>query len=282
MADVLAAFPQIKSIRRECNVPPMINKDDFNQMIMSVKKIGLRDPIWVNEDGELLDGRAKLAVAFLLQIDPKIQKTDEDPIDIAWINLARSHFSKGQKAVVASELLAMEREAATKRRHANLKKGNEIPECDNCRTRETATGRASDIAGGRVGVSGKSVERAAKLSPDLKEKVKTGELSLNAAAEANEKRTKATVRPNSKTISPKKSTNPNMADQVEVRYEGATFTIVGAANCPLEMLVYEYGEGEWHYLRGDNWETRKTTTRDLAIKHAKSMVANFFRDGSQE
>jgi len=271
MADVLAAFPQIKSIRRECNVPPMINKNDFNQVISSVKKIGMRDPIWVNEDGELLDGRARLAVAFLLQIDPKIKKTDEDPIDIAWISLARSHLSKGQKAVVASELLAMEREAATKRRHANLKKGNEIPERHNCDVRENETGRATEIAGRKAGVSRGSVERAAKLSPELKEKVRSNELTLNAAVKLDEERKKVASSPSGKVADA--DAPEDEKSSIEVLFKNERTTIYGHSQTSVQTTVCgPLEDGIWLLIRTDVDEICAPESKREAHAKARSIL----------
>jgi len=277
MADVLNAFPEIKAIRPECAALPVIDKEDFNRLAHSIQKIGIQHAVQINDKGELLDGRGRLAVAFLLGIEPPIEKTDQDAVEIAWMNLARRHLTVGQKSVTATDLLVIESDLAAERKLTNLKKGNEIPECDNCLTRETETGRASEIAGRKVGVSGKSVERAAKLSPELKEKVRTGELTLNAAVNQDKKRQAAFATPDETETDAEES--QTHAPLIKTLYGSEGAIVYGNSQTPVHVFVYRVATDKWRVIRTDSVKSSIRESKDKAFLTALSIFYRLVNPG---
>src|SRR5690606_28066869 len=112
---------QITAIHPACSAIPLIDGECFQQLCLSIKKDGQLEPIRINDDGQLLDGRCRLAACFALGVEPELEVSSDDPWAIAMSNVARRPLNAGQRAVVAAELLAAERGAAKSRKLSSLK-----------------------------------------------------------------------------------------------------------------------------------------------------------------
>jgi ParB-like chromosome segregation protein Spo0J len=164
------------------NVFPMIDGDEFEALVESIKDHGLSEPIWLTPDGVLLDGRNRLAACQAAGVPPAFRIYDgDDLVDfIVRLNIHRRHLTNGQKALAAVDLLPIyEAESkATQGARTDLNIQADLPT-------SSATRRQSrDKAAAAVGSTGRAVGQAKRVTekaPDLAEKVRSGEVALDAA-----------------------------------------------------------------------------------------------------
>jgi ParB-like chromosome segregation protein Spo0J len=167
---------------------PMLNDTELNKLAEDIKEHGLRQPIVLNHDESILvDGRNRLRACEIAGADFTTTTLPEDYdekmiIDyIVSANLRRRDLTVGQKSMVATELEPIYAEAARKRMLAGKKDPTvNLPE-----------GESREQAAKVAGVSGKSVSDAKALkreAPDLVEKVRNGEMTLNAATKERQAR----------------------------------------------------------------------------------------------
>lgn len=84
---------------------PMLPEDELDDLAEDIKANGLQHPIVV-KDGELIDGRNRLAACELAGVDPSFEELDgQDPVAyILSANLARRHMNQGQKAIAGARV----------------------------------------------------------------------------------------------------------------------------------------------------------------------------------
>lgn len=184
--DILEHYPEIKSVHPACNAVPAISDEDYEALVKSIREDGLANDITLTHDDQLLDGRNRLRACYDAMVDARFVKTRVDPWTYSYgMNIARRHLTTGQKAMFGAEWKKHEAEEAKKRQGARTDIVETFPLGD--------TGKARDKAGERVGVSGKSVDKAEaikEVAPDIAEKVSSGELSLEAGYRESGKRKK--------------------------------------------------------------------------------------------
>lgn len=179
-------------------IPPM-SEEEFSDLLADIRANGLRSPITLYEE-KVLDGRHRLRACEELGISPPTAHFDgDDPTAfVISMNLRRRNLTTGQRATAALALLDYEKARAKERQGEHAKtatrdeQGHVTPSVrQSAGTRTPGSTReqrreAVNEAGKRLGVSGKSVERARRVAaddPDLHEQVKRGEVSLTAAHE---------------------------------------------------------------------------------------------------
>jgi protein gp37 len=193
--DILVHYPELTGIHPACLAVPAISEEDCSALNEDIEKNGLIEDLLVTEDGLLVDGRNRLMACYLGHVEVRFKVTKTDP----WIvslskNIARRHLTVGQKAMFGVEWKQHEAELAKKRQaHGQTSPGNNA--YGNIST--SVAGTARDIAGEKIGVSGKSVDKAEKITevaPDIAEQVKQGDISLEEGykeARNREKQSKA-------------------------------------------------------------------------------------------
>lgn len=176
---------------------PLIQGDDFNELVADIKRQGLRTPVVLNHDGSvLIDGRNRLRACEAAGVDAVFEKLPERYTDamvldfIVSTNMARRHLNPGQRAMVA---LAYETAiAATVKRGRPLAAAPAVPEGGTTekspdldsfpidKNQHKSAARAAKATGAsRSAVAqAKAVQRDA---PDLAEQVRSGEIALDAA-----------------------------------------------------------------------------------------------------
>lgn len=173
---------------------PLIEGDDFTQLVDSIRATGLEHPLVLSPDGMLLDGRNRLRACTQAGVAPRFTVYDgEDITDyVVRVNIQRRHLTTGQKAFIATELLPhYEQEAESRRRSAiSVSRRNET--VADPPPSEPAP-KSRDTAARAVGTSGKAVAQAKRVAthaPDLADKVRSGEMALDTAEKQAARRQK--------------------------------------------------------------------------------------------
>jgi ParB-like chromosome segregation protein Spo0J len=194
----LRPHPQVK----QYTVP--MPQQAYERLKESIQKFGVRVPLHITPEGVVLDGYHRLKVSKELRLTSvPVQvldlKGDEQLIWMIRANLDRRQLTAGQRAMLARMLFEIEKAKAKKRQEATRAKPGE--KVGRAKAKESfpgprATeekGQARDLAAKQAGVSGRTLEKAAKAvekKPELEEKLKRGEISVDEAyklAKAEEK-----------------------------------------------------------------------------------------------
>ena len=119
---------------------PLIQGDDFEELVADIAANGLLEPVWVTADGDLLDGRNRVRACHRTGT-PVTTRTYEgsDPVGfVVSLNLKRRHLTTGQKAMLALEvesLIAVEAKVRQGTR-TDLYSADipaDLPECRRCK-----------------------------------------------------------------------------------------------------------------------------------------------------
>lgn len=162
---------------------PLIEGDEFDQLVADIDTNGLLEPVWVMPDGALLDGRNRVK-ACVKTSTPIQTRTYEgsDPIGfVLSLNLKRRHLTTGQRAMLALQVESLIAEHNRPGRRWGVEDDlipADLPELSR-RERESREQAAKS-----VGTSGRAVAQAKRIqqeAPDLAEKVIAGELALDKA-----------------------------------------------------------------------------------------------------
>lgn len=190
---------------------PLIDGEEFEELVRDIKRNGLREPIILNHDRTvLIDGRNRWRACEEAGSDPVFETLPErytEPMVLDLIvskNMARRQLNPGQRALMALEY---ERYYA-----AATKMGRPIGDASNSpvaqreittpdlesftpsRNERTSAAKAATVVGAsRSAVAqAKAVQRDA---PDLAQKVRAGELALDAADKQRRARIAAMPKP---------------------------------------------------------------------------------------
>jgi site-specific DNA-methyltransferase (adenine-specific) len=184
------------------NIFPMMSDEEFDALKQDIKAQGLLEPIWIHADGSIIDGRNRHRACVELGVTPLFRTYQgENPAAFSISqNIKRRHLTDSQRAMIAVQALPMLQAEAKAKMIASGAKGGAFgvkggdgrgnkkpPEADLPQGVLEASSRAPqsrDIAAAAVGVSPRLVQNAkavSEKSPELAEKVKTGELAIDAA-----------------------------------------------------------------------------------------------------
>lgn len=150
---------------------PFIEGDAFREFVEDIRVNGQREPVVLDADGRLLDGRNRARACQALGIDVKETRYSGDDVE-AWIishNVHRRHLTESQRAMVAAKL-------------ANLRPGRpkETPPIGGVSSSNTVADAASAL---NVGTT--SVDRAKRVlrsgDAGLIKAVESGEITVNKA-----------------------------------------------------------------------------------------------------
>ncbi len=146
---------------------PMIEGEEFAELVADVRKHGVREPIVIYQN-KILDGRNRYRAAIAAGVEARLIEYDgDDPLAyVISLNLKRRHLDELQRAMVAARI-------ATLRRGAN---------------QHSPIGETSQAdAAAMLNVGKRTVERAREVIdegvPELAAAVDTGAVSVSAAAD---------------------------------------------------------------------------------------------------
>jgi 16S rRNA G966 N2-methylase RsmD len=164
---------------------PLMEDSAFEWLVESIRDDGQQEPIWLDSNGVLLDGRNRLRACQVLGIEPRYAAyRGDDPVGfIIRANVHRRHLTQGQRAMLAMELLPHYEAEAARRKAQAPGQPRGAKESDRAGL-HTEMGRAVEQVAKAIGSSGRAVAQAKRVSaqsPDLAQKVMSGELALNRA-----------------------------------------------------------------------------------------------------
>ena len=182
---------------------PLINGEDFDSLVEDVRANGLREPIWLHEDGRIIDGRNRWRACEMVCIVPKMRTWIGKGSLVEFVlslNLHRRHLTTSQRACVAVDLLPL-LEAEAKARQEETSKN--APRDENGRVCPVVAfspppdkGKSREKAAKAAHVGSQYVSAAKKLKaedPDVFERVRAGEINLSQAKADIRKMAKAEI-----------------------------------------------------------------------------------------
>lgn len=159
----------------------MMNPDEFENLCASIEKMGLRDPIIIDGEERIVDGRNRYRACLKVGFEPKFKTTrlvDEALIElIASTNKDRKHMTAGELAAAGAALVPQYARLARERQRTSVDGGERLLSGDNKET-------ANDAAAAVVGSSPASVARALRIQAADKEafkELKSGGISIAQA-----------------------------------------------------------------------------------------------------
>jgi hypothetical protein len=147
---------------------PLLEGEEFDQLVADIKAHGLHEPIVVYQD-QILDGRNRYRACVAAGIEwQSIRYTGDDPLGyVISLNLRRRHLNESQRAIVAAMLATLRQGART----------------DLSPIGEMSQAQAAEL----LNVGKRSVERAKIVlnegTPELVQAVQTGALAVSDAVE---------------------------------------------------------------------------------------------------
>jgi hypothetical protein len=92
----------VRAVHPAAAVWPMMTDDELDALAQDIAESGLLHPIVLTPDGQLLDGRNRLAACELARVKPTFTTYDDDPAAyVLSANEYRRHMTKGQRAMAA-------------------------------------------------------------------------------------------------------------------------------------------------------------------------------------
>jgi DNA modification methylase len=157
---------------------PMMVGAEFDELKKDIEENGLEQPIVLDDEDRILDGRNRYKACCDLGLDEDdiafVGYEGEDPVQfVISLNLKRRHLNESQRAMVGAKARELYDEEATER----MKSGKKAEPGEK--------GQARDKAAAAVNVSGRSVTSATKVlkngCPKMIELVEAGRLAVDAA-----------------------------------------------------------------------------------------------------
>ncbi len=171
---------------------PEPDTEQYERLKQDIREHGLRVPILMTPDGQILDGRTRDRVCRELHIvpTPNRQATTEEMLDptavVLSLNAVRRHLSADQIAAIylqqrSKETVAADTKAAKASRQSGLKKGKARGVIGN------PTGKTATKIGKKIGVSASTVKKVMKVqrkAPERLADVAKGKVSANEVLKA--------------------------------------------------------------------------------------------------
>lgn len=178
MATLLTSLSKLK-IHPAAEIFPMLSDIEIRDLAKDITERGLQNHI-VTYEGQLLDGRNRLAACILAGIEPKSMEYGGDsPVGfVISANLRRRQLDPSQRAAVAVEIEPM----FAKEAKARMDVGR--PKEGVANLRQVNQGKASEQAAAVVSVSPRMVQEAKaikKSNPEAFERIKSGAVTVHEA-----------------------------------------------------------------------------------------------------
>jgi hypothetical protein len=176
---------------------PMLDDDELESLAKDIRANGLLNPLSIDGEGRLLDGRNRLAACKAAGVEPRFEVYDGDPLALVLsANIARRHLVAGARALLVEQ---------ARRLTGSTKK-------------DTASNHASVISENRLGEAGLVLDWASELVPG----VMAGESLKSAAQTARDRKRAADSEP--EVVAQIKARAPELYELIEA----GTLTVAGA------------------------------------------------------
>ncbi|MCA9300447.1 MAG: ParB N-terminal domain-containing protein, partial [Phycisphaerales bacterium] len=143
---------------------PAINGEEFDQLVEDIRERGLLEPIVLDGENRVLDGRNRLRACQAAGVEPQFTTYDgDDPVGfVISMNIRRRQLTASQRAALAAELLPQFEDQAKdrQREHAGTAPGKGKNTQDKS---DLSDGRAIAEAGRVLGVCATYVQKAKRL-----------------------------------------------------------------------------------------------------------------------
>ncbi len=171
------------------NIFPLMQGEEFEALKNDIAVNGQREPIWLHQDGSIIDGRNRQRACCELDIAPKFRTWDGNGSLVQFVvslNLHRRHLTSGQKAIIAVDILPMlEVEAKERQReHAQTAPGKAKTLDQNFDQVSSRAPQAAEQAASIVGSNRQYVSDAKRIvqqAPEVAEMVRSGEMAITEA-----------------------------------------------------------------------------------------------------
>ena len=179
MATLLSSLSKLK-IHPAAEIFPMLSDVEIRDLAKDITERGLQNHI-VTYEGQLLDGRNRLAACILAGIEPKSMEYGGDsPVGyVISANLRRRQLDPSQRAAVAVEIEPM----FAKEANARMVKGKKNDPVANL-PQGSNQGKAREQAAEVVNVSPRMVQDAKQIkrdNPEAFERIKSGAVTVHEA-----------------------------------------------------------------------------------------------------
>ena len=169
---------------------PLIEGEDFDQLIADIREHGVREPVWMFE-GKILDGRNRYRAAQIAGAEIQQRQytgTALDAIEFVWsLNSTRRHLSSSQRAIAdakrnkMTDAYAVIRQAARDRQVAALKQNQQEDPVKELIPERKEPAQTRDIRAKVAGTNAKYIDIADKLveeRPDLVADIEAGKKTI--------------------------------------------------------------------------------------------------------
>jgi N6-adenosine-specific RNA methylase IME4 len=164
-------LPESIQFHEVVDIFPKMSDEEFAGLVDDIKKNGQREPVWVNKEGLIIDGRNRALACKNLKraVACRVYHGGSEST-LAFVlsqNLSRRHLTESQRAMVATRI-------------ADMRQGTRTDLASN-------EAKSQSEAAEELGVSRSSLQRAAKVRkngvPELAEKVDQGKVAVAPASD---------------------------------------------------------------------------------------------------
>jgi N6-adenosine-specific RNA methylase IME4 len=124
-------FVEDRKFHDVANIFPLMGKEEFDGLKNDISQNGLREAIWTDKDGAIIDGKNRYLACKDIGIEPQYQTYDGDGLLtelVISLNLNRRHLTDGQKAFIAISIEPhLAKEAKERQREAGRLHGQNHP-----------------------------------------------------------------------------------------------------------------------------------------------------------
>jgi len=160
---------------------PLLRGAAFDELVADIKQNGLLEPILLDDEGRILDGRNRYRACLAAGVEPRFRTWDGQGslTEMALsFNLRRRHLDESQRAMVAARVAKMLEKEAFKRKGRRTDLAANLQPGKRC--------RSSSEAAAQVNVSERLIFAASKVLRDGSEEliaaVDSGVLAVSTAA----------------------------------------------------------------------------------------------------